>query len=112
MCDAWKAPIYYHSSRDGLGTHLLNTYLEIVDIYGLFILAFVFTTAIVYYRNSIYDIFASMVNQPTTSFSTPSTQHSTLLNNSSYSYSVINKNNSNHVSELKGVAFITRLVRK
>lgn len=104
MCDAWKAPIMYHSSRDGLGMHLLNTYLEIVDIYGLFILAFVFTTAIVYYRNNIYNIFtlsSKVVNADNNS----NLRRSKILSNGRVSYISMSKLLSNIMVEFKNINY-------
>jgi hypothetical protein len=110
MCEAWKTPVYYHSGREGLGTHLLNTYLEIVDIYGLYILAFVFTTTIVYNRNTICNNFTSLVDHPVTYFNPNKTSSS--FRTASSNLSLLKNNNSNDFSELRVITYTKSLLNK
>ena len=57
FCSILSAPILYHAARDGYVMNIYHTTFEMVDAYGTLVLAFVFISAVVYYRNSLFRVF-------------------------------------------------------
>ena len=56
-CAYLTAPIFFHASRDGYVMNAYYTTLEMVDAYGTLVLAFLFISAVVYYRNTLFRVF-------------------------------------------------------
>ena len=54
---AATAPILYHASRDGYVMNAYFTISEVVDVYGMFLITFIFVGMFVYYRNTILSVY-------------------------------------------------------
>jgi hypothetical protein len=47
----------YHASRDGYVMNAYFTVSEVVDVYGMFLITFIFVGMFVYYRNTILSVY-------------------------------------------------------
>ncbi len=54
---AATSPILYHASRDGYVMNAYFTVSEVVDVYGMFLITFIFVGMFVYYRNTILSVY-------------------------------------------------------
>jgi len=59
--ESLKAPILFHASEDSVLYRLATNTLEMVDIYGLFIVAIFFVIVITFSRNTKYTVYIKSV---------------------------------------------------
>jgi len=75
FCFYLIAPILFHASRDGL---IMSSYYllgDIIDAYGLFIIAFLIIGALTLYRNKLFNVFRTPTDRSRRASSSHNSTH-------------------------------------